>query len=411
MDDVDDPEPRLAPPFFAIVFLPCGIRAGFVAVTLSYILAHLGVSVAAIAGIGAIGLLPSTWQFLFGPLVDVSLSPKRWYLGMVSLLTLCLVAFALTPMTRASVPWLGVLSFAAGAAATLTWTAGQAIIANTTPVKTRGAVAGWTQTAHMGGAGLGGGLGLWLTAHGGPRIAIVVLALICLACALPVLLTPVAHKPSGDRLGGRLRGVGVEVWRFARTRKGVLTLLVLLLPADLGAATSLLPTVAKNWGAGADVVALTGGALAGLFVSPGCLLGGYLCNRFPPKTVYVIGSLAFGLGEAAMAFAPHTPFNFVLFVILNAFLGGAANGPYSAVINECLTRRAAATLGSILSSLGQVPLVVVTVVVGAVETAHGADAMLYAEAAMAVISMAVYTAIATLWRPAIRATALAAAAA
>ena len=94
MDDIDDSGPRLAPPFFAIVFLPCGIRAGFIAVTLSYILAHLGVSVAAIAGIGAIGLLPGAWQFLFGPLVDVSLSPKRWYLGMVGLLTLCLIAFA-----------------------------------------------------------------------------------------------------------------------------------------------------------------------------------------------------------------------------------------------------------------------------------------------------------------------------
>jgi MFS family permease len=404
MDDTDESKPRLAPPFFAVVFLPCGIRAGFIGVTLSYILAHKGVSVAAIAGIGALGLLPSTWQFFSGPLVDMSLTPKRWYLAMAGVLSVCLAAFALAPQTAASAPLLGLLSLTAGVASTLVWSAGQAVMANTTPVKLRGAAAGWTQTAHMGGAALGGGLGLWLATHvGGPSVAILALALICLACALPVLLTPVAHAASGERLAQRTRGVGAEVWRFLKTRQGVLTILILLLPADLGAALTLLPAVAKHWGAGADLVALTGGGLAAFAVTPGCLIGGYLCTLFSPKTVYVAGSLVFGLGEAAMAFAPHTPFTYGLFVLLNAFLAGAANGPYSAVIFECLSPKAAATLGSLLASLGQAPLVIVTVVVGAVETARGADAMLYAEAGMAVASMIAYTALVTIWRPAPRA--------
>ena len=401
MEATDGHQQRLAAPFFAIVFLPCGIRAGFIAVTLSYILARHGVSVAAIAGISALGLLPSTWQFFFGPLVDMSLTPKRWYLTMVGALSLCLAAFAFVPLGPASLPLLDALGFTAGLCATLVWCAGQAVMANTTPVETRGAAAGWTQTAHMGGAGLGGGLGLWLAAHaGGPRVAILGLALICLACALPVLLTHVAHAPSAERLTHRMRGVGAEIWGFARSRKGVLTLIVLLLPADMGAALGLLPTVARNWGAGSDLVALTGGALAGLVVAPGCILGGYLCNRFTPRTVYLVGSLVFGFGEAAMAFAPHTPFNFGLFVLLNAFLAGAANGPYSAVIFDCLGPRAAASLGSLLSSLGQVPLLIVTLVVGSVETAHGADAMLYAEAGLAVVSVIGFAALASLWRPA-----------
>ena len=400
MDEVDDLAPGLAPPFFAIVFLPCGIRAGFIAVTISYILTHRGVSVAAVAGIGALSLLPSTWQFLFGPLVDTSLTPKRWYLAMVGVLSLCLAAFALAPLGPTSVPLLDGLGFVAGIASTLVWSAGQAVMANTTPMKARGAAAGWTQTAHMGGAGLGGGLGLWLATHaGGPRTAIPVLAAICLACALPVLLARVHHRPGRPRLTERVRGVGVEVWGFLRTRRGVLTVALLLLPADLGAATSLLPTVAKHWGAGADLVALTTGALYGVFVVPGCLVGGYLCTRFSSKTVYVVGSLLFGLGEAAMAFGPHTPQAFAVFVLLNAFLAGAANGPYSAVIYDCLSPKAAATLGALLASLGQVPLVVMTSFVGAVATAHGADAMLYAEAGAAVAAMAAYTTLAWLWRP------------
>jgi MFS transporter, PAT family, beta-lactamase induction signal transducer AmpG len=400
MDRANDQGQRLAAPFFAIVFLPCGIRLGFVGVTLSYILAQRGVSVAAIAGLSALGLLSSTWQFFFGPLVDMSFTPKRWYLATLVALSLCMAAFAVAPLTAASMPLLSLLSLIAGLSGTLVWSAGQAVMANTTPVKSRGAAAGWTQASHMGGASLGGGLGLWLALHGGgPRVAIAALALVCLACALPVLLTAVAHAPSSERLTSRMRGVGAEIWDFARTRKGVLTIIVLLLPADMGAAIGLLPTVASHWGAGGDLVALTGGALAGLTVMPGCLLAGHLCTRFIPRSVYLVGSLVFGLGEAAMAFAPHTPFNFGLFVLLNSFLAGAANAPYSAVIYDCLGPRAAATLGSLLASLGQAPLVIVTLVVGAVETARGADAMLYAEAAMAIVSVAAFAVLAALWRP------------
>jgi len=404
MDETDRSAPGLAPPFFALVFLPCGIKAGFVGVTLGYLLAHGGVSVAAIAGIGALVLLPSTWQFLFGPLIDMSLTPKRWYLVAVGALSLLLAAFALTPLDVASVPLLDVLGLAMGVAATLVWAAGQAVMANTTPPAIRGAAAGWTQAAHMGGGGLGGGLGLWLATHaGGPGVAILALAAICLACALPVLLTHVPHAPLAGQVSGRARGVAAEVWDFLRTRQGVLTIVLLLLPADMGAATALLPTVAKYWSAGADLVALTTGVLSGFMMAAGCLVGGYLCTRFPSKTVYVVGSLIFGLGEAAMAFAPHGPSAFALFVLVNSFLAGAANGPYSAVIFDCLSPRAAASLGSLLSSLGQAPLVVVTVVVGAVATARGPDAMLYAEAAMAVIAMAAYAALVWLWRPAPRA--------
>jgi hypothetical protein len=86
---------------------------------------------------------------------------------------------------------------------------------------------------------------------------------------------------------------------------------------------------------------------------------------------------------------------------MNAFLWGLANGPYTGVIYDSMGSNAAATLGSILSSLGQLPLVLVTVVVGAVGTRYGADGMLFAEAGMAAISVAAYIAVATLWRPAL----------
>jgi len=146
-------------------------------------------------------------------------------------------------------------------------------------------------------------------------------------------------------------------------------------------------------------VALVSGALGGLASAPGCVVGGYLCNRFAPRTIYIIGGLAFAVGEAAMALAPHTPVTFGAFVLLNAFLLGMANGAYSALIFRSLGSRSVATLGSILASLGQIPVLLVTLVVGRVEIGHGANGMLFAEAGLGAGAVAAFAALVWLWRP------------
>jgi uncharacterized membrane protein YwzB len=101
-----------------------------------------------------------------------------------------------------------------------------------------------------------------------------------------------------------------------------------------------------------------------------------------------------------MALAPHTPTAFCVFVILNAVLLGVAWGALSAVLFDKLTGRGAATVAAILSSLGNAPVSVVTVVVAAVQAKQGSTAMLLTEAAIAVVALAVYMLVATLWRAA-----------
>jgi MFS family permease len=166
--DHADLEPRgLAAPLYALPFLGNGLVAGFVTVTLAYVLSRHGVSVAAIAGLLALTQLPATCQFLAGPIVDASLSPRRWYVISSGLLAACFGAYAVTPMTAAGLPVLGGLCLASGAASVTQYTAGMAAMAATTPAELRGPIAGWAQTANLGGTGLGGGLGLWIVGHAG----------------------------------------------------------------------------------------------------------------------------------------------------------------------------------------------------------------------------------------------------
>jgi membrane associated rhomboid family serine protease len=65
-------------PVLAVLLLPFSLAYGFVTVTLGYVLAQHGFSVAAIAGLGGLILLPTVFGFLLAPVVDVTLTPRRW---------------------------------------------------------------------------------------------------------------------------------------------------------------------------------------------------------------------------------------------------------------------------------------------------------------------------------------------
>ena len=73
--------PRSTPPLlFFFLVLPFGISIGFVSITLPFVLTKAGVAVATTASIVAIGLSANVWRFLWGPVVDLTLSLRRWYL-------------------------------------------------------------------------------------------------------------------------------------------------------------------------------------------------------------------------------------------------------------------------------------------------------------------------------------------
>jgi hypothetical protein len=68
------------PVLFLILLLPLGIASGYVTVTLAYLLSHAGVSIGAIAGLVALSLFPQTWKVLWAPIVDTTLTTKKWFL-------------------------------------------------------------------------------------------------------------------------------------------------------------------------------------------------------------------------------------------------------------------------------------------------------------------------------------------
>ena len=392
----------LAPHWYLPTYLPTGLASGFVGVTMGYLLTHHGVSVAAVAAMVALFGLPLTWKFAMGPVLDTSLSPTKWYVITLSLAVAALIALAFIPRHNAQdMPLAERSLLAAGCrsqrASSSSATAGMAL---TTPNARRGAVAGWQQCGQLGGTGLGGGLGLWLWGWSTP------------AARSPRLwcspdFAPFAPYRSSSCVCRRASSAFLcaiacaTFWArcgsWARTRTGVLAILANVLPAFLGGRGRSVrhSNVAGDWHASADVVALVLGVVTGVSTLPGCVIGGYLCDIFPRRSVYIASALACALGEAAMALGPHTPAWFAIFSVVNAMLLGLSWAAVSAVCFEQLGARAAATVAAVLSSISNLPVVVMVALVGSVQAKHGSTGMLLTEAAFGGASVIVYVLIAT----------------
>lgn len=85
-------------------------------------------------------------------------------------------------------------------------------------------------------------------------------------------------------------------------------------------------------------------------------------------------------------------------MLVNALLLGVAWAALSAVIFDLLVSVGAATVSSMFSSASNVPGLVMTGVIGAVQTRSGSTAMLLAEAGVGVLAMLVFVAVARVWR-------------
>jgi len=338
--------------------------------------------------------------FLSGPLVDCTLSCARWYLLSVLTLALDLILLALVPFNPAGVSLMAPLCLASGIASIVGDSAAIAAVALTTSRAARGACAGWRQAGYLGGIGLGGGVGLWLSSHGiGPRVTTSLLGLACASCALPFLFVQVPRAARGTTVRSAAQTVGRSLWALMRSPDGQLAIVAVTLPAGLGAAMNLMPAVAGDWGASASLVALVTGLLGGVAALPGCIAAGYLCDRYPRRTVFMYSALACAAGEALMALCPHTPLSFAVFVLLNSALTGLAFGSVTAVIFDRLEALGGATVGGALASLCNLPVVIVTVLIGSIQAHHGTIAMLLVEAGLGVASVALYALLVWFRRP------------
>jgi PAT family beta-lactamase induction signal transducer AmpG len=381
---------------FLFLIVPFGAMGGYLSVAIGYQLTQAGVGVEEVAALIAFSYLPQTWKFLWAPVADTTLSRKTWYLlaGLVS--ALGIFATGAVPADERSLPLLYAAVLVSNVASTFLAMATESLMVYNTPPELQGRASGWFQAGNLGGNGLGGGAGLWLAQTlPDPWMAGAVLAVACALCGAALWFVPETPRIARTGHYGRtLAAVLKDLWQVARTRGGILALLICFLPIGTGAASNLWPAVADDWHASANTVALVTGVLNGIVSALGCILGGYGSDRMDRKTAYALYGLLMAMCAVAMALAPRTEAMYVVFTLLYALIQGLTYAGFTAVVLETIGLGAAATKYNLYASLSNMPIAYMTLVDGWAHTRWGAAGLLNVEAAIGVVGIVVFIGIA-----------------
>jgi len=380
------------PIVFLILYLPCGIFTGYLTVTLAYLFSKSGISISMIAGLTAINLIPQIFKFLWSPLVDATLSLKKWYIIATLATSAGLLATGIVPLKASNLQFLTLMIIICSVAKSFISAAVVCLAAHDTPEKMKGRVGGFIQSGLLGGVAMGGGAGLSIAVHS-PYIwlAAGALALTCALCCGGLLFV---KEPLStirvDNINTTFRNVLKDVWLTIKKKTGLLALILCLIPIGSGAAGSLFAAVAKDWGASADMVAGVTGFIGGGVTVIGCLAGGWLCDIMNRQRAYILSGLVQAVSAFGMAFFPHTPVMYIIWTLLYTLSNGFNWAAFSAFALEAIGKGAAASKYELYSAISYWPIYAMTLIAGAAYTKWGANGMLNTEACCAILGTALF---------------------
>jgi MFS family permease len=362
-----------------------------VTVALTFLATKHGLSISEGALLNGASMLTQWLKWMWAPLVDVTLSPRKWYVLATAASAVGIFAMSAVPLGPSTLGLLLAIIAAASLINSAVGMAVEAIIAQTTPPEQIGRVSAWFQTGNLGGAGLGGALGLFLIVKlPAPWMAGAIMGALFMACCGALLLTPpVTAHHSGHGAVAAMRGVFGDLRKMLRTKGGLLSAILCVVPAGTGAAQAVLTQaeVAAFWGAGQREVELLQGLLAGFVTAVGCFAGGWLCNRVHPRTAYVSIGLALACVAAGMGLSPATVTMYVVWNLAYAFTVGLSYAAFTAVVLEAMGAGSGATKYNIYASLANFPIWWLGLVLGMAAQRWGARRMLLTEAAFGVLGV------------------------
>ena len=398
MDQPTEPIPVVPHPVvWTILYLPFGALGGFVSVALTFLATRHGLSISEGALLNGAQYLTQWLKWIWAPIVDITLTPRRWYVLSTFASALGILGMSAVPLSPETLWLLLAVIAAASLVNSVVGMSVEAIISVSTPPDQVGRVSAWFQAGNLGGTGLGGGLGLLLVQKlPAPWMAGAIMGGLFMLCCLALRFTP--DVPSGSRSQSSLAAVKAvihDLRAMIKTRGGLLSAILCVLPIGTGAAQTVLTQakVAAFWGAGASEVELLQGLFAGLVTAVGCFIGGYLCRRFHPRAAYAGIGLLLAAIAIIMALCPATVTMYVIWNLIYALSVGLAYAAFTAVVLNAMGHGSGATKYNVFASLSNFPIWWLGLVLGLAAEHWGPRYMLATEAAFGVVGVLVFAAV------------------
>ncbi|HET7117361.1 MAG TPA: MFS transporter [Hanamia sp.] len=378
-------------PFYIFFLLmPAGISQGFVTVALPFLLTKNGFPVALTAGIVSIGLSANLWRFLWGPVVDISLSLHKWFwiamlASVASLLSICFIS-----LTIKEAAYISLIVFVSQVAATITVLPVNGFIAKSIKENKKGEASGWYQAGSLVGVGFGGGIGLWLATNFSIFMSGIALCIVSILFALVILLIKDIPHVKEKTIFQEIKIMGKDIFAMIKIPAALFVMILILMPIGTGAMSNLWSAVAKDWKTGVDTVVLVTGLLTGGVSAIGCVVGGLIADKRGVWFAYLGSGVICALVTVLMAIMPYQPIVYITGVLAYGFSTGLIYAAFTAIIFFVIGKRNVATKYSLLASLGNLPVVYMTTFDGWTHDKFGSRYMLTAEALVGLIFVIIF---------------------
>ncbi len=381
------------PVVYTVLYFPFGALGGFIAVALTFLGTKHGLSISESAFLGAASLMMNWLKWLWAPLVDTTLTPRLWYLIAALGSALGVLGLAAIPLSIETLPILIGLAIGAGFINSIIGMSVEAMMAAITPVDQIGRVSAWFQAGNLGGAGIGGGLGLLLLETlPEPWMTGAILGASFIACGLMLRFLPDTGRHHRDSVGTAMQQVFSDIKGMMKTQGGLLSAIICFLPIGTGAAQGVLTqaAVAGSWGAGETEVAFVQGFTAGIVNMIGCFIGGWLCIRFTPRAVYAAVGLGLAVIATGMALVPAVTESYIVGNLVYSLAVGLSYAAFTAVVLDAIGAGSAATKYTLYATLSNFPIWWVGLVLAFVAEGSNGQMMLYTEAGLGVLGIALF---------------------
>jgi hypothetical protein len=391
---------RTCPPFVFFFLHACTAwPVGVVGFALSSSLVRAGVAVQSVASVIAANALAFTLEFVWAPMVDSSLTRRRWFAVGVAVMSGCLIALLVAPWRPAEVPLLSGLAFCAASGAAIAAVAVKGAMAyDIAPAQLASASAYYTAGGTVSKAIAGGGT-LWLLSHLYSRpLAAVISVGVALLAGSTIVLVSRTKSPASREVRAALISTVLDLWRFIRTPEGILAAVMCVIPFGAGTEAGLIGAIAREWDVTPDQLAAFG-VFTALSTTAGAAVGGWVSTRFGSWHAYMLfGWLLIAL-VVGFAWSPRTA---VWFWVVELVYRAAATASYATllgIVMKAIGKGAASTKAAVLWSLANLAFAYPTLIEGAVHDRNGTVVMLLTDAGLAVAGFGVLLTLARLLKP------------
>jgi MFS transporter, PAT family, beta-lactamase induction signal transducer AmpG len=342
---------RPRPWLFVLTGTSYGVVGQFTGLVMPRATEHAGKQLDAIGWYNTVLFIPTFLLFLYAPIVDIGPRRKHWLLIVSALGAACLVACFQMKLPE-QIPEYLAFGFAAQLIAGLVGSCSGGLMAASMPDELRGKAGGWYNIGNLSGGSLFATVAMWMIGKDIDAKLIGVVVVVMMVA--PAIGAQWIDEPPRPQVPPRevFRQTLREVASVLTSRSGLTGIALSISPVGTAALANFFSGMSKPYRVDEDAVAAVTGLGAVGLNALGALIGGYLCDRYNRRVLYLMAGTLTAVCGIAMALSPGVPATYIAGVSTYALVTGFSYAAFTAYVLETIgdSDRTAATKYSMFTA-------------------------------------------------------------